>query len=327
MATKAHKLLWPEDMINRLGGALEPVTEDCFSSVNESCQTLGLTEDTFQDLYSVYLQIASWINSYLESENETKLVGINGAQGTGKSTAAFIIKNILEACYKKKVCVLSLDDFYYTRAERAKLAREVHPLLVTRGVPGTHDIDLGMSIIHDLINADHSSKVKIPIFDKANDERKREDQWLVYDGRPDIVILEGWCVSAKPQPVESLTQPINELERLNDHDGVWRNYVNQQLLKYQALFDQIQLLIMLKVPAFKYIYEWRLLQEKKLKKSVLSDNRSANGIMDEEQIRGFIEHFERLTRWMLEEMVDRADLVLAINEAHEITEVILKSEK
>ena len=226
MATKAHKISWPEKMLRMLGGALEPVTEENLKTVHKACRSLQLDEDVFQGLYSVYLQIASWITILVNNDDRTKLVGINGAQGTGKSTAAFILKNILETCYKRRVCVVSMDDIYHTRNERAVLARDVHPLLVTRGVPGTHDIELGLNIISCLINADSNSRVKIPCFDKAVDERRPEDQWPVFAGKPDIIILEGWCVSAIPQPQETLVQPVNELERLHDHDcdSCWFTY-------------------------------------------------------------------------------------------------------
>ncbi len=325
MTTKAHKLAWPDEMIKRFGGALVPEAEEEFNVVYRECQSLQITEEVLQGLYSIYLQVAAWLVLTLDVRNGTRLIGINGAQGTGKTTAAVILKQILEICHGLKVCVLSMDDIYHTREQRAVLAREVHPLLITRGVPGTHDLNLGLELIDSLKNADQNSRTRIPVFDKANDDRVREEQWPVFDGRPDIILIEGWCVSAKPQPVERLLQPINELERLQDHDGVWRSFVNQQLENYQLLFNQIEFLIMLKAPGFRQIFEWRSLQEQKLKKSVDVDQ--ARALMDEEQIKRFIEHFERITRWMLEDIPARANLVLLIDEVHKIVGVNLSHEK
>lgn len=326
MSTKAHKLVWPKKMLEAFDGVLVSVGEREFHKVRAQCESLALSENIFEGLYEIYLQIATWMNESIEAGKPLWLIGLNGAQGTGKSTAAVILKTIFECCYNKKVCILSMDDIYLTRRERADLARNVHPLLVTRGVPGTHDLTLGLQILETLKTAGENSRTKIPVFDKSNDDRLREDRWKIYTGKPDLVILEGWCVSALPQSDDMLKQAINELERLHDHDGVWRRFVNRQLVEYQALFDKIEYLIMLKVPGFYQVYEWRLLQEKKLKQAVESVGKRSRAIMDEDQIRWFIEHFERLTRWMLDEMSKRADLVLGLNEAHRITSVALNSE-
>ncbi|MBN1379434.1 MAG: hypothetical protein JXA04_09380 [Gammaproteobacteria bacterium] len=320
---KAHNLAWPGEMVDATRGVLATVSERDFIKVRECCKSLRLDEDVFLNLYRIYLQVAAWI---VQSKNLTQnadIVGINGAQGTGKTTAAFILKNILEYCFDRKTCILSLDDLYLTRRQRAELARKVHPLLVTRGVPGTHDIGLTIEVLSGLKNAGDGTKTRIPSFDKANDDRRRPEQWGIYSGKPDIILFEGWCVSAVPQPKDDLQQAINQLERLNDHDGAWRQYVNEQLTEYQSLFDLVELLIMLKVPGFKQLYEWRLLQERKLQQDVEINHATSRALMDEEQVKWFIEHFERLTRWMLDEMPARADLVLALNPDHQIKEVIL----
>src|SRR6188472_2123866 len=69
------------------------------------------------------------------------LVGLSGLQGSGKSTLA---RQIAAAASAHGIAteVLALDDFYRGRGERAVLARTIHPLLATRGVPGTHDLAL-----------------------------------------------------------------------------------------------------------------------------------------------------------------------------------------
>src|SRR6187402_352808 len=69
------------------------------------------------------------------------ILGISGLQGSGKSTLA---ASLIEAAKERgwSAVSLSLDDVYLTRAEREALGRQVHPLLRTRGVPGTHDLTL-----------------------------------------------------------------------------------------------------------------------------------------------------------------------------------------
>lgn len=54
---------------------------------------------------------------------------------------------------------LSLEDFYLTRQQRAEFARRVHPLVQTRGVPGTHDIALVLKVIEAL---QRSGEVALP---------------------------------------------------------------------------------------------------------------------------------------------------------------------
>ena len=70
------------------------------------------------------------------------VVGICGAQGSGKSTLTAVLRKLLEM-RGLRVASLSLDDLYLTRGERRELAARIHPLLATRGVPGTHDVELG----------------------------------------------------------------------------------------------------------------------------------------------------------------------------------------
>ena len=81
--------------------------------------------------------------------NKPLIIGINGAQGSGKSTLADYIKSYMCAEGHSAVS-LSLDDFYLTREERFQLSRDTHPLLATRGVPGTHDtaLAINLSLIH-----------------------------------------------------------------------------------------------------------------------------------------------------------------------------------
>src|SRR4051812_37808865 len=70
------------------------------------------------------------------------LVGICGSQGSGKTTACEYVARTLSAS-GVRVAILSIDDLYLPRAAREDLARRVHPMLLTRGVPGTHEPSLG----------------------------------------------------------------------------------------------------------------------------------------------------------------------------------------
>lgn len=234
------------------------------------------------------------------------VLGICGAQGSGKTTLAAHVRRQCEA-RGLAAAVLSLDDLYRTRAERERLARDVHPLLRTRGVPGTHDIGLGLDLLAAL---ERGETAAMPRFDKAADDRAPENEWETAPPGCEVLIVEGWCVGARPQEAGALALPVNELESREDSEGVWRRYANDALAgEYQRLFDRIDRLVLLQAPGFETVYAWRLQQEEELRSRAGPD---APGLMDAEAVARFIQHYERLTRHILEEMPRRADLVVTL---------------
>ncbi|WP_211224486.1 phosphoribulokinase [Marinimicrobium agarilyticum] len=281
---------------------------------------LSLPEDITGHLASVYGPLTERLARRLPTLEQPMVLGINGAQGTGKSTAAEVIAHMLEL-RGFSVCRLSIDDLYLTREERAELAGEVHPLLATRGVPGTHDVKLGLQLLSDLAEAGSATQLSIPRFDKARDDRRPPEQWEPWQGRPHLVVFEGWCVGARAQPDTALTEPMNDLERTEDPDGRWRRYVNEQLKGYEALFSQMDHLLMLKAPSFEQVYQWRSEQEEALARKMKAKGEDTSGLMASAQLRRFIDHYERLTRWILAEMPERADLVLSLNPAHRVERI------
>ncbi len=265
-------------------------------------------------LSGLYLPIADWLIQ--RGTTSPHFIGINGAQGSGKSTLCKILQLVLSAGFGKRIAILSIDDLYLTRAERVTLAETVHPLLLTRGVPGTHDVELGLRLFQQLRNQ-HGS-IKLPRFDKTIDDRADESNWPRIDLPVDIVLFEGWCVGTQAQTETALATPINTLERDEDRDGQWRRYVNQQLSEhYQTLFKQLQTLVMLEIPDLDKVIEWRSLQEQQLRQQ----KGDKHHVMDEKAIARFIKHYERLTRANLIEIPNRADLLLKLNNQHQISEI------
>ena len=244
------------------------------------------------------------------------VLGLNGAQGTGKSTLASLLKRLLERVYGMRVAILSLDDLYLTAAERMRRAESIHPLLATRGVPGTHDVSLGLRTIRALREG---KPLALPRFDKARDDRLPVAKWPRWEGRCDVVIFEGWCVGARPQRSHELEEPINGLERLEDPTGDWRFYVNRELGgPYQALFAEIDVLVMLRPETFAHVLAWREEQEARLR-----ERGGGAEIMSSTAVKRFVMHFERLTRFMWEEMPGRADVVVYLGDDHGPVEVDL----
>ena len=276
----------------------------------------GLPEDYIAIIQEYLLPLAEWIAS--RKREKPLVTGINGAQGSGKSTLTAALAIILEHCHGFKVATLSIDDLYLTRYERLKLAEEKHPLLKTRGVPGTHDVRLGIDTIHRLISA--SGDVLVPRFDKYTDDRMPEPLWSKYQAPVDMVLFEGWCLATPPQSQLELIQPVNELERMEDDERHWREFVNDSLAGgYQQLFDLVDALVFVKAPGFNSVLQWRSAQEHKTFKAHEEEG------MNIQQLTHFVQHYERLTRVSLERLPGLADVVLELNGDQQITRAIYKS--
>lgn len=250
---------------------------------------------------SLYQPLADWL-----LQRRPRILGIQGTQGSGKSTLAAVLKWHLEQ-HGLSVAILSIDDLYLPLAQRQQLAQQRHPLLATRGVPGTHDLALGETILHWVRHG--VGPKALPRFDKSRDDRYPEADWPLLAEPPDLLIFEGWCVAMTAQPASALEPPINALERDEDAKGEWRRYVNQQLAgPYQQLFAALDALIVLKAPGFAQVFNWRRHQEEALR------GRGGSGVMNDEQLRRFIQHYERLTVHGLATLGEQADVVVPLDD-------------
>nr|WP_242126686.1 kinase [Sphingobium sp. Sx8-8] len=242
------------------------------------------------------------------------IAGLCGAQGIGKSTISRRLVGEL-AARGYRALVIGLDDLYLPRRAREELAATVHPLLRIRGVPGTHDVGLGLSLLQAAAAGD---PIALPLFDKATDDRLPRERWKIAEPRPDIILLEGWCVGALPQAPADLREPVNALERREDPDGTWRHFVNDQLAgPYQRLFGTLDMLILLAAPDFEIVATWRGQQEQQLLDEVGSGGHAPH-VMNQAEIARFVLHYERITRHILAEMPERADLVLRLDRDRQV---------
>jgi len=263
--------------------------------------------------------LAERIERLRVSAGRSILVGVSGAQGSGKTTFARFLSKWLGRRLQLAAVCFSLDDVYLTKFEREALARRAHPLLETRGVPGTHDVALAHRTLDALTDPGATRKVSVPAFDKATDDRAPEQDWPRVDAPVDVVLFEGWCVGARPQSPEALSDPVNGLEEAEDRDAAWRTGVNERLrTDYAELFARLELLVMLRVPSFDSVFEWRALQERKLREGPHDPpaGSDASPVLSPAGLKRFIRHYERLTRHMLESMPAYADVVIDIAENH-----------
>jgi D-glycerate 3-kinase len=231
------------------------------------------------------------------------LIAIVGAQGCGKTTLA------REAAERFGAAQISIDDVYLTRARRGAMAEDVHPLFLTRGPPGTHDLRLLARLIKSLSDARPDDKVLIPDFDKRGDDRRPIRDWRIVVGRPRAILIDAWCLAALPEDETDLARPVNALERQHDADGAWRAAVNAFVASpyadFAAGFDAV---LFLEAPGFDVVLDWRCQQEADLLGVAPADLSAA----ERERLAGFIQYFERITRRMLSGGV-RADVTVKLD--------------
>lgn len=264
--------------------------------------------------------LAEKIAMHQKSAGKPLVIGINGVQGSGKSTLADLLSFILSTHFQLNTISLSLDDFYHTRQERQALAVEVHPLLMTRGVPGTHDVALAHATITNLQSND--LPVLIPRFNKATDDRAPQSKADEIIQSVDIILLEGWCLGAQAENEKDLLNPVNDLETLEDPDMTWRYYVNMQLTNtYPKLFNLIDIWVMLKAPSFECVFNWRLEQEDKLRAKT-SDQQH---VMDAKQVARFIQFYQRITENTLKSLPDKVHYLYKLDDKREVMSITKKA--
>ncbi len=302
---------------------------DCYSKINKDCFKFIKSQETKKDKFknkkkmikSFLIPVSFWIKSKAKNKKPF-IVGIGGGQGTGKTTITSIISIILKKYFKLNVFKISIDDFYKTRKERILLSKKVHPSLITRGVPGTHDVNIMFNFFQK-IKSKNFKTLRLPKFNKATDDRCKKKLWYLIRKKPDIIIFEGWCVGARAEKDNTLKKPINSLEKLYDKKLIWRSFVNQQLkLKYKTLYKQLNCLLYLKAKNFSLLQKWRIKQEKKL---LLKFKNNKNlKIMSKEEILKFMETYQRITQNMFKNAPKYAWIIFNLNNNHQIKSINFK---
>ncbi|UTW00263.1 hypothetical protein KDW99_03755 [Marinomonas rhizomae] len=304
----------------------DPLSHRLRFEVEQTLSCLYADASLVDQMDELYLPFSSWLSQKAHSGKGPLVVGVGGAQGCGKTTFCSVISRILKKGFDLNSIVISLDDLYSTRQDRMKFANQTTPMFSVRGVPGTHDVDFALSLFERLKNLKDGEVMKFPRFDKSIDDRKAVHLWQEVQGPVDIVLFEGWCVGAPPM-VEGLGQALNELEAEMDADGLWRNKVNQLLKEdYKSLFSQIDLMAWMQAPDYNVVYHWRNKQERVLENhlhdihGVLLDTIDLK-VMSSEELKRFMQYYERLTRHMLAVMPSKADVLFKLNEKQEVMEM------
>ena len=302
----------------------------CFNRVKKDCLKFIKSQETKLDKFKnkermiklFLIPLCFWISKKADKK-KPYFVGLAGGQGTGKTTISSIIKIILTKYFKIRVFRISIDDFYKTRKERISLSKRVHSILLTRGVPGTHDVNM-ISNFFKKTKSKKFKKIKLPTFNKAIDDRFSKKYWYDLRDKPDVIIFEGWCVGARSEKNMTLKKSLNYLEKTNDQKLIWRKYVNQQLKsKYKKLYSQLNCLIYLKAKNFSLLQKWRLKQEHKL--WLKNKNNSKNKIMSKDEVIKFMQTYQRITQNMFKNMPKYASIILNLNSNHQIKSAVYKN--
>jgi len=302
---------------------------DCFSKIKKDCFKFISSQETKKDKFknkdkmikSFLIPVSFWISKRV-NKKKPLIIGLAGGQGSGKTTISSILSIILKKYFKLNVFIISIDDFYKTRKDRKILSKTKHALLMTRGVPGTHDINLMLSFFKK-IKSKKFKNLEIPKFNKAIDDRYKKNLWYKIKLKPDVVIFEGWCVGARAQSNSQLKKPINSLEKVYDQGAVWRTHVNNQLKTgYKTLFKQLDGLLYLKAKNFNLLRKWRLKQERKL--WIQTQNKKNLKIMSSEGVINFMQTYQRITQQMFKDALKSSSIIMNLNSNHQIEKIKLK---
>ncbi|KAF2256716.1 P-loop containing nucleoside triphosphate hydrolase protein [Trematosphaeria pertusa] len=235
-----------------------------------------------------------------QSSSQPVILGITGLQGSGKSTWASKIVQLLATEHNLRTVTISLDDLYKTHddliAQRNKYPG--NKLYRTRGQPGTHDEQLAAQFFKELKGYRGDGELKIPSFDKSKfngeGDRAPKEQWHTITAKPDVVVFEGWCVGFRPLSAAAVEEkhrlalagklPVNtpanhKLEHLLQ--------VNESLKRYCDAFmgpQHFDFMIHIDTEDVRNVYKWRLEQEYKLIEA------RGTGMKDEE-VAAFIDGY------------------------------------
>jgi len=297
------------------------VKKDCFKFISSQETKRYKFKNKDKMIKSFLIPVSFWISKRV-NKKKTLIIGLAGGQGSGKTTISSILTLILQKYFKLNVFKISIDDFYKTRKDRKILSITKHPLLMTRGVPGTHDIDLMLKFFKKVKSKNFKNLI-VPKFNKAIDDRYKKNLWYKVKSKPNVIIFEGWCVGAKAQKASQLKKPINSLEKVYDQRAEWRSHVNNHLkTKYKTLFKQLDGLLYLKAKNFNLLRSWRLKQERKL--WVQKKDKKNLKIMSSGDVINFMQTYQRITQQMFKDALKISSIIMNLNNNHQIEKIKFK---
>ena len=269
-----------------------------------------LKKITNQDLDIKYIE-KNYLKILFKLKFKKKIM-VAGSQGSGKSSLSKLIKLYLEKFYNKSVVIISMDDFYLSKKQRTQLSKNIHPLFLTRGAPGTHDLELLNRKIMQIF--DKEFPVYLPIFDKVTDTRKRTYRKVL---KGDVIIFEGWCAGAQPVNQSYLQKNFNNLEKYKDKNFIWRNSYNKYLNEYQKIFSQFNYFIYFQFNQWSHVLDWKYKQELELR-----DKKKDLAL--KKYLKEFIQYYEKVSKWMHLKVPKYCNILIKLNAHQKIKSIKLK---
>lgn len=275
-------------------------------------------ENSWITLWQLWLPLALKLLREQQSLQQPLIQGILGGQGTGKSTLTAILTVILGNLGCRAIR-LSLDDCYKTYQERKALQR-VDPRLIWRGPPGTHDLELALSVLRQFhAGVDH---LALPQFDKSAWEGAGDRTSSQQVKKADILLFEGWFVGVQPLPESQLLEQLNT-ENFppisTESDRQFALDMNRQLENYLPLWQELDRLMILVPTDYRFSKQWRQDAEQQMK----SQGKSG---MTSEEINEFVDYFWKALHPLLfiEPLLqdrEKVNLVVKINQNHSLAEI------
>ena len=269
-----------------------------------------LKKITNQDLDIKYIE-KNYLKILFKLKFKKKIM-VAGSQGSGKSSLSKLIKLYLKKFYSKNVIIISMDDFYLSKKQRTQLSKNIHPLFLTRGAPGTHDLELLNKKIIQIF--DKEFPVYLPIFDKVTDTRKRTYRKVL---KGDVIIFEGWCAGAQPVNQNYLQKNFNNLEKDKDKNFIWRNSYNKYLNEYQKIFSQFNYFIYFQFNQWSHVLDWKYKQELELR-----DKKKDLAL--KKYLKEFIQYYEKVSKWMHLKVPKYCNILIKLNAHQKIKSIKLK---
>ena len=269
-----------------------------------------LKKITNQELDIEYIE-KNYLKILLHLKSKNKIM-IAGSQGSGKSSLSKLIKLYLEKFCYKSVVIISMDDFYLSKNQRTQLSKNIHPLFLTRGVPGTHDLELMNKKIKQIFNKEFP--IYLPIFDKISDTRKRTYKKVM---KADVIIFEGWCAGAQPVDLNYLQKNFNHLEKRKDKNFIWRNSYNKYLNEYQKLYSQFTFFIYFQFNQWDHVLNWKYKQELELR-----DKKKDLGL--KKYLSEFIQYYEKVSKWMHLKVPKYCNILIKLDAHQKIKSINLR---
>ena len=269
-----------------------------------------LKKITNQDLDIEYIE-KNYLKILFKLKFKKKIM-VAGSQGSGKSTLSKLIKLYLEKFYSKNVIIISMDDFYLSKKQRTQLSKNIHPLFLTRGVPGTHDLELMNKKIKQILNKEFP--IYLPVFDKVSDTRKRTYKKVL---KADVIIFEGWCAGAQPVNQNYLQKNFNNLEKYKDKNFIWRNSYNKYLNDYKKIFSQFNYFIYFQFNQWSHVLDWKYKQELELR-----DKKKDLAL--KKYLKEFIQYYEKVSKWMHLKVPKYCNILIKLDAHQKIKSIKLK---